>query len=79
MIEYRVDDTCVQARLRDGVIETAGEARWRPDVVLRTDGASFRQLSTGELDAAKAEADGSLEVEGDRRLFRASLRAFASA
>jgi len=77
VIEYQVDDTRVQARLRDGTIETSPEPRWTPDVVLRADGSTFLALSSGALDPKQAEAEGALAVEGDRRLFRASLRAFS--
>jgi len=76
VIEYRVDDTCVQARFRDGRIDTAGEARWRPDVVLSANGETFLDLSTGRVEPERAEAEGDLSIEGDRRLYRASLRAF---
>ena len=78
VIEFRVDDSCVQAQIRDGTIETAAEERWRPDVVIRTDGVTLLALSAGELDAKEVEASGVLEVVGDRRLFRASLRIFAA-
>jgi len=75
-VEYRVDDSRVQARFRDGEIETAAESSWRPDVVVTTDGETFLALSAGELDPRDAEAEGSLEIAGDRALFRRSLRAF---
>lgn len=76
VIEYQVDGTCVQARIRDGTIQTTGEATWQPDVVLRTDGETLLALSRGELTAKDAEAKGRLSVDGDRRVFQASLRAF---
>jgi DNA-binding HxlR family transcriptional regulator/putative sterol carrier protein len=78
VLEYQVDGTRVQARLRDGTIETTAEPRWKPDVVVRTDGETLLALSSGELAFRQAEAEGALEIEGDRRLFRASLRAFGA-
>lgn len=78
VIELRVDDTCVQARLDQGTIETAGEERWTPDTVLRTDGATLLAIQAGELDADAAEEEGALVVEGSRRLYRSCLRVFAA-
>ena len=76
VLEYRVDGTCVQARVREGTIETAGEERWKPDLVIRTDGETLLGLAAGEVDPRQAEAAGALELDGDRKLFRASLRFF---
>lgn len=77
VIEYRVDDSIVQARVHDGSIETTATERWTPDVTLHTDGPTLRALAAGELDPRDAEQDGRLRVEGSRRLFRSSLRVFA--
>ena len=76
VLEYRVDGTRVQARVRDGEIETSLEPRWTPDAILEADGATLLALASGELDPDEAEAEGSLRVEGDRRLYRSSLRFF---
>ena len=78
VVEYQIDGARTQARIRDGAIETAADARWKPDVVVRADGDTFLALAAGEIDPKQAEADGSLEVDGDRRAFRASLRAFGA-
>ena len=61
----------------DGEIETAGESRWQSDVVIEAGGPALLAVSAGELDVTAAESRGLLSVEGDRRLFRASMRAFA--
>ena len=52
--------------------------RWRPDVVVHTDSNTFLDLSRGTLTPRTAEAEGDLQVEGNRRLFNASLRVFAA-
>lgn len=77
VIEYRIDDSRVQAKLHDGRLETSGEPRWKPDLVVSADGATFLEMASGELDPVVAEEEQRLEVEGDRRLWRTSLRAFA--
>ena len=77
MLEYRVDGTRVQAKVRDGTIDTTLEPRWTPDVVLEADGETLLGLATGDLDPDEAETSGALRVEGDRRLYRSSLRFFA--
>ncbi|MDF1839778.1 MAG: winged helix-turn-helix transcriptional regulator [Planctomycetota bacterium] len=79
VIEYRIDESCVQAKLTSGALETAGEARWEPDVVIRADGETFLQLAAGELDPKNAEEQGRLELIGSRRLWRTSLRVFSVA
>ncbi|MEM7311387.1 MAG: winged helix-turn-helix transcriptional regulator [Planctomycetota bacterium] len=79
VLELRVDGTCVQARVRDGAVETAGEARWRPDLVLEGDGETLLALWEGELDAREAEREGALAIHGERRLLRGLLRAFEPA
>ena len=76
VLEYRVDGTHVQARVEDGAIETSPDVRWDPDVVVQTDGATLLALSAGRVEVADTEADGRLVVEGNRRLFRSSLRFF---
>ncbi|MEM1453379.1 MAG: winged helix-turn-helix transcriptional regulator [Planctomycetota bacterium] len=77
VLEYRVDGTRVQARVRDGEIETSLEPRWDADVVLEADGETLLAIAGGTLDPDDAEADGALRVDGDRRLYRSSLRFFA--
>ncbi len=79
VIEFRVDDTLVQARIANGEIATSAAETWPPDVVVRTDGETLLGLSAGELDPKDAEREGWLEVEGDRRLFRSALRIFEPA
>lgn len=78
VFEYRIDDSRVQVRVHEGVIETSREARWRPDAVITTDGETFLALSSGELDPRDAETEGALEIEGNRALFRRSLKAFGA-
>lgn len=78
VVEFQVDETRVQARIAQGTIATSAESPWAADVVLRTDGETLLALNTGELDAKDAEREGWLEIEGDRRLYRAALRMFAS-
>ena len=77
VLEYRVDGTRVQARVRNGEVETSLEPRWKADVVLEATGETLLALAAGELDPNDAEAQGALEVKGDRRLYRSSLRFFA--
>ena len=78
MIEFRVDDTVVQAKIAEGQVDTSGSPQWPADVVIRTDGETLLGLSSGEVEVGEAEEQGWLEVEGDRRLFRAALRIFAA-
>ena len=77
VLEWRIDASVVQARIREGTIETSGETRWRPDVVITTDGETLLGVWGGDVAVEDAEASGSLEIDGDRRLFRTSLRVFA--
>lgn len=79
VLELRIDASRVQARIRDGRLETSAEPRWKPDAVLTSDGETFLALSTAGLTYEQAEAAGRLAVEGDRRALRAALRAFGSA
>jgi len=76
VIEYRIDDTRVQARIKNGTIATSAEESWKPDVVIEANGETLLALSRGELKPKEAEASGALAVSGDRRLFRSSLRVF---
>ena len=46
-------------------------------VVLEADGETLLAIAGGTLDPDDAEADGALRVDGDRRLYRSSLRFFA--
>lgn len=78
VLELRIDDTRVQARIRNGRLETSAEPRWKPDAVLSSDGATFLALSAGELDFEQAESAGRIAVEGDRRSLRSALRAFGA-
>ena len=75
VLEFAIDGTRTQARLRDGTIQTASERRWTPDATLSTDAETFLELAAGELDLETAEADGRLTVEGNRARLRAGLRA----
>ncbi len=76
VIEYRIDGSTVQARIDQGTIETAAEPTWAPDVVATADGDTLLAIAGGELDPDDAEAAGQLFIEGSRRVWRATLRAF---
>lgn len=78
IVEFDIDGTRTQARMRDGTIETASERRWTPDATLTTDGQTFLDLAAGELDLETAESSGRLTIAGDRSLLHAGLRALGA-
>jgi DNA-binding HxlR family transcriptional regulator/putative sterol carrier protein len=63
--EFRIDDEVVSMTATRGAIEVRQGASASPDLVLRTDAATFVALGRGDLSALGAIEDGKLTVHGD--------------
>lgn len=74
--EYRIDDHVFHARVMQGDLTTGLGPAHRPDVVLETDGKTFRAVVSGALDVHKAIRQGKITLTGNRAAFDRSLVLF---
>jgi DNA-binding HxlR family transcriptional regulator len=68
--EFRVDDDVFHARIDDGTIESVHGPAHRPDVVLETGAAAFRDLAAGRAALTDLVRSGDAVMTGDRRAVR---------
>jgi DNA-binding HxlR family transcriptional regulator/putative sterol carrier protein len=63
--EFRVGEDVFHVRVDDGVSEPEYGPGWEPDLILKTDPATFLELVSGRIEASDAIEAGRLDVEGD--------------
>jgi DNA-binding HxlR family transcriptional regulator/putative sterol carrier protein len=78
VLEFRVADSLVQARIEGQDIETCASAKWAPDATLITDEETFLALGAGSLDLGAAIETGAVTIEGHAEFASQALAAFAS-